>query len=234
MITLYGIVCVVKEDLFFMKMEHKKFVKIAASLGISTFLLAGCASDEEEQDISNTNANQNQDIKDGKQCLSESENQDKDCFENLPQEGPVNKITSNYNNQTYTDNAMNWGAAILPFAAGYMLANMGNRGNGFMNGKMLDRQGANNFTPLMKNQSPWNPPLNYDKEKEKESSGGRAGGGAGTVSSSNDNKVDLNKSTQSPSKGTETTTNGSQSSTPRATAPNGSSGIGNSKAPAGS
>lgn len=214
-----------------MKMEHEKFVKIAASLGISTFLLAGCASDDEEQDISITDTNQNQDVKDSKQCPPESKNQDKECFENLPQEGPVNKTSSNDNNQTYTDNGMSWGGIILPFAAGYMLANMGNRGNGFMNGKMLDRQGGNNFTPLMKNQSPWNPALNYDKEQKDK---GTSSGGGGVGTSSNGNKVDLNKSTQSSSNGTETTTKGGQSSTPGATTPNGSSGIGNSKAPAGS
>ncbi|HDX9578730.1 TPA: hypothetical protein ROX88_002277 [Bacillus pseudomycoides] len=215
-----------------MKMEHKKFVKIAASLGISTFLLAGCTSDDEEQDFSNVN--QNQDI-DGKQCLSESQNQDKECFESLPQEGPINKTVSNFNDQTYIDNGMSFGAAIFPFAAGYMLANMGNRSNGFGNGKMFDRPGANNFTPLMKNQSPWNPALYYEKEKEKDSSSGRAGGGgAGTVTSSNDKKVDLNKSTNSSSNSTETTTKGNQPSTHGATTPNGSSGIGNSKAPAGS
>lgn len=216
-----------------MKMEHKKFVKIAASLGVSTFLLVGCGSDDEEQGISNANQNQDQDVKNSSQCPPESQNQDKACVDHLPQEGPVNKTASNYNNQTYTENGMNWGAAILPFAAGYMFANMGNRDNGFMNGKMLDRQGGNNFPPLMKNQSPWNPALNYDKEpKDKDTSGGRTGG-AGTVSSSN-NKVDLNKSSKSSSNGTETTTKGGQSSTPGAITPNGSSGIGNSKAPAGS
>lgn len=233
-----------------MKMSNKKFMKIAANLGISTALLTGCVSDIDESNSLATDQDTNNDVESQKQCTSNQVDENgNECFEEIPTEGPVNHA---YNKDKQDNPSIEhdngWSSALVPFAAGaagMMLANSLNKKNpGHINNN-------NNHTyrpPMTQRPTPEAP-----KEQDKGRGSNASGGGASYKGNSNKNnstntppstskngtndKVNLNKdSANNNNTSTPKTNNPNQPSKPSTSSKvsSGSSGIGNAKAPAGS
>lgn len=225
-----------------MKMSNKKFMKIAANLGISTALLTGCVGDLEE----NNSLAIDQDTTDNegtqKQCTSNQINEN-ECFEEMPTTGPVKHEEKQDNPSVEHDNG--WSSALVPFAAGaagMMLINSLNK----KNPGQINNNTNHTYRPPMTQR----PLPEVPKEKEKEKGRGTStittsGGGANKQTNNsastnkneskdkvNLNKSDTNKSNASTPKTTNPTQPSKSSSTSKVTS--GSSGIGNAKAPAGS
>ncbi|HDX9505496.1 TPA: hypothetical protein ROX82_005459 [Bacillus thuringiensis] len=227
-----------------MKMSNKKFMKIAANLGISTVLLTGCVGDLEEDNSLAIDQDTTDKEETQKQCTSNQIN-DNECFEEMPTTGPIKHEDKQDNPSVEHDNG--WSSALVPFAAGaagMMLINSLNK----KNPGQINNNTNHTYRPPM-TQRPL-PEVPKEKEKEKgrgtststtTTSGGGANKQTNNSASTNKNeskdKVNLNKSESNKSNvPSPKTSNPTQSSKPSSTSKvtSGSSGIGNAKAPAGS
>ncbi|GAB6617823.1 lipoprotein [Bacillus cereus] len=227
-----------------MKMSNKKFMKIAANLGISTALLTGCVGDLEENNSLAIDRDTTDKEETQKQCTSNQINEN-ECFEEMPTIGPVKHEDKQNNPSVEHDNG--WSSALVPFAAGaagMMLINSLNK----KNPGQINNNTNHTYRPPM-TQRPL-PEVPKEKEKEKgrgtststtTTSGGGANKQTNNSASTNKNeskdKVNLNKSDSNKSNvPSPKTSNPTQSSKPSSTSKvtSGSSGIGNAKAPAGS
>ena len=227
-----------------MKMSNKKFMKIAANLGISTVLLTGCVGDLEEDNSLAIDQDTTDKEETQKQCTSNQIN-DNECFEEMPTTGPIKHEDKQDNPGVEHDNG--WSSALVPFAAGaagMMLINSLNK----KNPGQINNNTNHTYRPPM-TQRPL-PEVPKEKEKEKgrgtststtTTSGGGANKQTNNSASTNKNeskdKVNLNKSDSNKSNvPSPKTSNPTQSSKPSSTSKvtSGSSGIGNAKAPAGS
>ncbi|KXI78061.1 hypothetical protein ACS52_13070 [Bacillus cereus] len=225
-----------------MKMSNKKFMKIAANLGISTALLTGCVGDLEENNSLAIDRDTTDKEETQKQCTSNQINEN-ECFEEMPTIGPVKHEDKQNNPSVEHDNG--WSSALVPFAAGaagMMLINSLNK----KNPGQINNNTNHTYRPPM-TQRPL-PEVPKEKEKEKgrgtsttTTSGGGANKQANNSASTNKieskDKVNLNKNdTNKSNTSTPKTTNPTQPSKPSSTGKvtSGSSGIGNAKAPAGS
>ncbi len=226
-----------------MKMSNKKFMKIAANLGISTVLLTGCVGDLEEDNSLAIDQDTTDKEETQKQCTSNQIN-DNECFEEMPTTGPVKHEDKQNNPSVEHDNG--WSSALVPFAAGaagMMLINSLNK----KNPGQINNNTNHTYRPPM-TQRPL-PEVPKEKEKEKgrgtststntsaATSSGGANNSASTNKSESKDKVNLNKSdTNKSNASTPKTTNPTQPSKPSSTSKvtSGSNGIGNAKAPAGS
>ncbi|GAB6685796.1 hypothetical protein PDN74_23765 [Bacillus cereus] len=227
-----------------MKMSNKKFMKIAANLGISTVLLTGCVGDLEEDNSLAIDQDTTDKEETQKQCTSNQIN-DNECFEEMPTTGPIKHEDKQDNPSVEHDNG--WSSALVPFAAGaagMMLINSLNKKN--------PGQFNNNTNHTYRPPMTQRPLPEVPKEKEKEKGRGTStsttttsGGGANkqtnnsasTSKNESKDKVNLNKSDSNKSNvPSPKTSNPKQSSKPSSTSKvtSGSSGIGNAKAPAGS
>lgn len=237
-----------------MKMSNKKFMKIAANLGISTALLTGCVSDIDESNSLATDQDTTNDVGSQKQCSSNQVDENgNECFEEIPIEGPVNHS----NNKDKQDNPSiehdnGWSSALVPFAAGaagMMLANSLNK----KNPGQINNNNNHTYRPPMTQRPAPEAPKEQDKGRGSNTSAVTSGGGASNKGNSNKNnstntppstnkngtndKVNLNKdSANKNNTSTPKTNNPNQSSKPSTSSKvsSGSSGIGNAKAPAGS
>ncbi|CAM3972469.1 hypothetical protein [Bacillus paramycoides] len=201
-----------------MRMDKSKFVKIAASIGVSSFLLTGCADNDEESTQKESSA-----VKvDG--TKQESEQETLNCDDKAPTTENIEKeelCRENHSPATFNNEGSH--LPILPFVAGYLLASKTSNMYNTAKPNLMKKPYTNNFIPY--------------SEKDERRTGGSGGGYYGGTSSNNDSskKVDLNK--QQPNNSTKVTpdSNTSKSSTTQTPKVNsGSSGIGNAKAPAGS
>ncbi|MGN4637456.1 hypothetical protein [Bacillus cereus group sp. MYBK34-1] len=224
-----------------MKMSNKKFMKIAANLGISTVLLTRCVGDLEEDNSLAIDQDTTDKEETQKQCTSNQIN-DNECFEEMPTTGPVKHEDKQNNPSVEHDNG--WSSALVPFAAGaagMMLINSLNK----KNPGQINNNTNHTYRPPM-TQRPL-PEVPKEKEKEKgrgtstntsaATSSGGANNSASTNKSESKDKVNLNKSdTNKSNASTPKTTNPTQPSKPSSTSKvtSGSNGIGNAKAPAGS
>ncbi len=203
-----------------MRMDKSKFIKVAASIGVSLFLLTGCGDYEEETAQKESTAVKTDGAKQGneqealhcddKTPTNENVENDELCKE-------INPSFSSYNENSHLP--------ILPFVAGYLLASRTSNMNYTAKPNVMKKPYANNIIPY--------------REKDQSRTGGSGGGGyyGGTNSKNNNssNKVDLNKQQPSTSNKVTPDTNTPKSSTTQTPKVNsGSSGIGNAKAPAGS
>lgn len=223
-----------------MKMKNKQFIAIASKLGISTFLLAGCMPDIEADESVVANYNTEQDNLKSEDCSSfANQNQTKECFEELPPGGPLKSEYIKSENKG-SDSGLGWESALFPLATGYLLGQLNNNSSFMTNSSITNRTPINNYKQALF--QPLNP-----QEREKNTTNGIANGIANGYSSSTNNqnkiqnsgKVNLNKGNSST-----THSNGNKSNVivpnqpakPGGTgkAINGTSGIGNAKAPAGS
>lgn len=236
-----------------MKMSNKKFMKIAANLGISTALLTGCISDIDESNSLATDQDTTNDVGSQKQCSSNQVDENgNECFEEIPTEGPVNHANNKDKQDTPSiENDNGWSSALVPFAAGaagMMLANSLNKKNpGHINNN------NHTYRPPMTQRPAPEAPKEHDKGRGSNTSAVTSGGGASNKGNSNKNnsintppstsknstndKVNLNKdSANKNNTPTPKTNNPNQSSKPSTSSKvsSGSSGIGNAKAPAGS
>ncbi|MFK4289402.1 hypothetical protein ABH955_000779 [Bacillus sp. RC240] len=199
-----------------MRMDKSKFVKIAASIGVSSFLLTGCADNDEESAQKESSAVKTDGTK------QESEQEKLNCDDKAPTTGNIEKEElCRDNNSPASFNNESSHLPILPFVAGYLLASKTSNMYNTAKPNLTKKPYANNIIPY--------------REKDERRSGG--GGYYGGTSSNNDSskKVDLNK--QQPNSSTKVTpdSNTSKSSTTQTPKVNsGSNGIGNAKAPAGS
>ncbi|MED1115624.1 hypothetical protein [Bacillus paramycoides] len=201
-----------------MRMDKSKFVKIAASIGVSSFLLTGCADNDEESTQKESSA-----VKvDG--TKQESEQETLNCDDKAPITENIEKeelCRENHSPATFNNEGSH--LPILPFVAGYLLASKTSNMYNTAKPNLMKKPYTNNIIPY--------------SEKDERRTGGSGGGYYGGTSSNNDSskKVDLNK--QQPNNSTKVTpdSNTSKSSTTQTPKVNsGSSGIGNAKAPAGS
>ncbi|MFK4424948.1 MULTISPECIES: hypothetical protein [Bacillus] len=200
-----------------MRMDKSKFVKIAASIGVSSFLLTGCADNDEESAQKESSAVKTDGTK------QESEQEKLNCDDKAPTTGNIEKEElCRDNNSPASFNNESSHLPILPFVAGYLLASKTSNMYNTAKPNLTKKPYANNIIPY--------------REKDERRSGG-SGGYYGGTSSNNDSskKVDLNK--QQPNSSTKVTpdSNTSKASTTQTPKVNsGSNGIGNAKAPAGS
>ncbi|MED1558986.1 hypothetical protein [Bacillus paramycoides] len=201
-----------------MRMDKSKFVKIAASIGVSSFLLTGCADNDEESTQKESSA-----VKvDG--TKQESEQETLNCDDKAPTTENIEKeelCRENHSPATFNNEGSH--LPILPFVAGYLLASKTSNMYNTAKPNLMKKPYTNNIIPY--------------SEKDERRTGGSGGGYYGGTSSNNDSskKLDLNK--QQPNNSTKVTpdSNTSKSSTTQTPKVNsGSSGIGNAKAPAGS
>ncbi|MFE4761510.1 hypothetical protein [Bacillus mycoides] len=201
-----------------MKMDKSKFVKIAASIGVSSFLLTGCADNNEENAQKESSAVKTDGMK------QESEQETLNCDDKAPTTENIEKEElCRDNNSPASFNNESSHLPILPFVAGYLLASKTSNMYNTAKPNLTKKPYENNIIPY--------------REKDERRSGGSGGGYYGGTSSNNDSskKVDLNK--QQPNSSTKVTpdSNTSKSSTTQTPKVNsGSNGIGNAKAPAGS
>ncbi|EOO18551.1 MULTISPECIES: hypothetical protein [Bacillus] len=201
-----------------MKMDKSKFVKIAASIGVSSFLLTGCADNDEENAQKESSAVKTDGMK------QESEQETLNCDDKAPTTENIEKEElCRDNNSPASFNNESSHLPILPFVAGYLLASKTSNMYNTAKPNLTKKPYENNIIPY--------------REKDERRSGGSGGGYYGGTSSNNDSskKVDLNK--QQPNSSTKVTpdSNTSKSSTTQTPKVNsGSNGIGNAKAPAGS
>ncbi|WP_242300858.1 hypothetical protein [Bacillus cereus group sp. BfR-BA-01494] len=219
-----------------MKMKKSKFLKIAANLGVSTVLLAGCVGDiEDNKTISEHDVNNEDSTKENKNCppIDNKENKN-ECFSEMPADGPtknssISSINSNGNSIGATD-------LLLPLATGYMLGNMFKQSPNNVSSIQSQRP-TNYYKPGIVQQ-----PITPNKEdKDKRSPSSAATSNYSQSGKSND-KVNLNKD-NTPKQNSRTNSTGNSKTivpnqsakpSPSAKVPSGSSGIGNAKAPAGS
>ncbi|NWK69406.1 hypothetical protein HWX41_10010 [Bacillus paramycoides] len=201
-----------------MRMDKSKFVKIAASIGVSSFLLTGCADNDEESTQKESSA-----VKvDG--TKQESEQETLNCDDKAPTTENIEKeelCRENHSPATFNNEGSH--LPILPFVAGYLLASKTSNMYNTAKPNLMNKPYTNNIIPY--------------REKDERRTGGGGGGYYGGTSSNNDSskKVDLNK--QQPNNANKVTpdSNTPKSSTTQTPKVNsGSSGIGNAKAPAGS
>lgn len=219
-----------------MKMKKNKFLKIAANLGVSTVLLAGCVGDiEDSNTISDYDVNNEDSTKENKNCPPIDNNENKnECFSEMPADGPTknSSISSNNNN----GNSIGATDLLLPLATGYMLGNMFKQSPNNVSSVQSQRP-TNYYKPGIVQQ-----PITPNKEdKDKRSSSSAATSNYSQSGKSND-KVNLNKD-NTPKQNSRTNSTGNSKTivpnqsakpSPSAKVPSGSSGIGNAKAPAGS
>ncbi|MGA5660759.1 hypothetical protein ACPCZR_14405 [Bacillus bombysepticus] len=202
-----------------MRMEKSKFIKIATSIGVSSFLLTGCGDYEEETAQQESTAVKTDGAKqrneqetlncDDKAPTNENVEIDELCKENNP-------LFSSYHENSHLP--------ILPFVAGYLLASRTSNMNYTAKPNLMKKPYANNVIP-------------YREKDERRTGGGSSGGYSGGSNGNNNtsNKVDLNKQQPNPSNKVTPDTNTPKSSTTQTPKVNsGSSGIGNAKAPVGS
>ncbi|OUC03140.1 hypothetical protein BK784_05235 [Bacillus thuringiensis serovar medellin] len=219
-----------------MKMNKNKFFKIAANLGVSTVLLAGCVGDiEDSNTISEHDVNNGDSTKENKNCppIDNKENKN-ECFSEMPTDGPTknSSISSNNNN----GNSIGATDLLLPLATGYMLGNMFKQSPNNVSSVQSQRP-TNYYKPGIVQQ-----PITPNKEdKDKRSPSSAATSNYSQSGKSND-KVNLNKD-NTPRQNSRTNSTGNSKTivpnqsakpSPSAKVPSGSSGIGNAKAPAGS
>lgn len=219
-----------------MKMKRNKFLKIAANLGVSTVLLAGCVGDiEDSNTISEHDVNNGDSIKENKNCppIDNKENKN-ECFSEMPADGPTKNSSISSNNSN--GNSIGATDLLLPLATGYMLGNMFKQSPNNVSSVQSQRP-TNYYKPGIVQQ-----PITPNKEdKDKRSPSSAATSNYSQSGKSND-KVNLNKD-NTPKQNSRTNSTGNSKTivpnqsakpSPSAKVPSGSSGIGNAKAPAGS
>ncbi len=201
-----------------MRMDKSKFIKIATSIGVSSFLLTGCGDYEEDTAQQESTAVKTDGAKQG------NEQERLNCDDKAPTNENVEKDElCKENNPSFSSYHENSHLPILPFVAGYLLASRTSNMNYTVKPNIMKKPYANNIIPY--------------REKDQSRTGGSGGGGyyGGTNNSNSSNKVDLNKQQPNPSNKVTPDTNTPKSSTTQTPKVNsGSSGIGNAKAPAGS
>ncbi|HDX9645324.1 TPA: hypothetical protein ROY02_001601 [Bacillus cereus] len=202
-----------------MRMEKSKFIKIATSIGVSSFLLTGCSDYEEETAQQESTAVKT----DGAKQRNEQETLN--CDDKAPTNENVEKDElCKGNNPSFSSYHENSHLPILPFVAGYLLASRTSNMNYTAKPNLMKKPYANNVIP-------------YREKDERRTGGGSSGGYSGGSNGNNNisNKVDLNKQQPNPSNKVTPDTNTPKSSTTQTPKVNsGSSGIGNAKAPVGS
>lgn len=200
-------------------MEKSKFIKIATSIGVSSFLLTGCSDYEEETAQQESTAVKT----DGAKQRNEQETLN--CDDKAPTNENVEKDElCKGNNPSFSSYHENSHLPILPFVAGYLLASRTSNMNYTAKPNLMKKPYANNVIP-------------YREKDERRTGGGSSGGYSGGSNGNNNisNKVDLNKQQPNPSNKVTPDTNTPKSSTTQTPKVNsGSSGIGNAKAPVGS
>lgn len=200
-------------------MEKSKFIKIATSIGMSSFLLTGCGDYEEETAQQESTAVKT----DGAKQRNEQETLN--CDDKAPtNENIETDELCKENNPSFSSYHENSHLPILPFVAGYLLASRTSNMNYTAKPNLMKKPYANNVIP-------------YHEKDERRTGGGSSGGYSGGSNGNNNssNKVDLNKQQPNASNKVTPDTNTPKSSTTQTTKVNsGSSGIGNAKAPAGS
>ncbi len=200
-------------------MDKSKFIKIATSIGVSSFLLTGCGDYEEETAQQESTAVKT----DGAKQRNEQETLN--CDDKAPTNENVEKDElCKENNPSFSSYHENSHLLILPFVAGYLLASRTSNMNYTAKPNLMKKPHANNVIP-------------YREKDERRTGGGSSGGYSGGSNGNNNtsNKVDLNKQQPNPSNKVTPDTNTPKSSTTQTPKVNsGSSGIGNAKAPAGS
>ncbi|HFK1766549.1 TPA: hypothetical protein ACGXQA_005160 [Bacillus mobilis] len=224
-----------------MKMKRNKFLKIAANLGVSTVLLAGCVGDIEdsntisEHDVNNGDSTKENSTKENKNCppMDNKENKN-ECFSEMPADGPTKNSSISSNNSN--GNSIGATDLLLPLATGYMLGNMFKQSPNNVSSVQSQRP-TNYYKPGIVQQ-----PITPNKEdKDKRSPSSAATSNYSQSGKSND-KVNLNKD-NTPKQNSRTNSTGNSKTivpnqsakpSPSAKVPSGSSGIGNAKAPAGS
>lgn len=219
-----------------MKMNKNKFLKIAANLGVSTVLLAGCVGDiEDSNTISEHDVNNGDSTKENKNCppIDNKENKN-ECFSEMPADGPTKNSSISSNNSN--GNSIGATDLLLPLATGYMLGNMFKQSPNNVSSVQSQRP-TNYYKPGIVQQ-----PITPNKEdKDKRSPSSAATSNYSQSGKSND-KVNLNKD-NTPKQNNRTNSTGNSKTivpnqsakpSPSAKVPSGSSGIGNAKAPAGS
>lgn len=201
-----------------MRMDKSKFIKIATSIGVSSFLLTGCGDYEEDTAQQESTAVKTDGAKQG------NEQERLNCDDKAPTNENVEKDElCKENNRSFSSYHESSHLPILPFVAGYLLASRTSNMNYSAKPNVLKKSYTNNIIPY--------------REKDERRTGGSGGGGYydGTNNSNSSNKVDLNKQQPNPSNKVTPDTNTPKSSTTQTPKVNsGSSGIGNAKAPAGS
>ena len=200
-------------------MEKSKFIKIATSIGMSSFLLTGCGDYEEETAQQESTAVKT----DGAKQRNEQETLN--CDDKAPtNENVETDELCKENNPSFSSYHENSHLPILPFVAGYLLASRTSNMNYTAKPNLMKKPYANNVIP-------------YREKDERRTGGGSSGGYSGGSNGNNNisNKVDLNKQQPNPSNKVTPDTNTPKSSTTQTPKVNsGSSGIGNAKAPVGS
>lgn len=219
-----------------MKMKKNKFLKIAANLGVSTVLLAGCVGDiEDSNTISDYDVNNEDSKKENKNCPPIDNNENKnECFSEMPADGPTKNSSISSNNSN--GNSIGATDLLLPLATGYMLGNMFKQSPNNVSSVQSQRP-TNYYKPGIVQQ-----PITPNKEdKDKKSSSSAATSNYSQSGRTND-KVNINKD-NAPKQNSRTNSTGNSKTivpnqsakpSPSAKVPSGSSGIGNAKAPAGS
>lgn len=200
-----------------MRMDKSKFMKIAASIGVSSFLLTGCGDYEEETAQQESTAVKTDGGKQG------NEQETLNCDDKAPTMENVEKDElCKENNTSFSSYHENSHLPILPFVAGYLLAGRTSNMNYVAKPNLMKKPYTNNVIPY--------------REKDERKTGGSGGYYGGTNSNNNSSKkVDLNKQQPNPSNKVTPDANTPKSSTTQTPKVNsGSSGIGNAKAPAGS
>ncbi|MGU3371687.1 hypothetical protein [Bacillus mycoides] len=199
-----------------MRMDKSKFIKIATSIGVSSFLLTGCGDYEEENAQQESTAVKTDGGKQGNEKETINCDDKAPTMDNIEQDELCKE-----NNPSFSSYQENSHLPILPFVAGYLLVNKTSNMNYTAKPNVMKKPYTNNVIPY--------------REKDERRTGGE--GNYGGTSSNNDSskKVDLNKQQLNPSNKVTQNTNTPKSSTTQTPKVNsGSSGIGNAKAPAGS
>ncbi|HFK1747771.1 TPA: hypothetical protein ACGX4N_004635 [Bacillus cereus] len=219
-----------------MKMKNRKFLKIAANLGVSTVLLAGCVGDiEDGTTLSEHDVNNEDSTKENTNCPPNDNKENKnECFSEMPADGPTKNSSISSNNGN--SNSVGATDLLLPLATGYMLGNMFKQSPNNVSSVQSQRP-SNYYKPGIVQQ-----PITPNKEdKDKKSSSSAATSNYSQSGKAND-KVNLNKD-NTPKQNSRTNSTGNSKTivpnqsakpSPSAKVPSGSSGIGNAKAPAGS
>jgi len=200
-------------------MEKSKFIKIATSIGVSSFLLTGCGDYEEETAQQESTAVKT----DGAKQRNEQETLNCDDKAPTNENIEIDELCKE-NNPSFSSYHENSHLPIFPFVAGYLLASRTSNMNYTAKPNLMKKPYANNVIP-------------YREKDERRTGGGSSGGYSGGSNGNNNtsNKVDLNKQQPNPSNKVTPDTNTPKSSTTQTPKVNsGSSGIGNAKAPAGS
>ncbi|HDR7794436.1 TPA: hypothetical protein QCY19_003071 [Bacillus luti] len=201
-----------------MRMDKNKFMKVAASIGVSSFLLTGCGDYEEDSAQQEKTAVKTDGAKRG------NEQEALNCDDKAPTMENIEKDElCKENNPSFSSYQENSHLPILPFVAGYLLASRTSGMNYTAKPNVMKKPYTNNIIPY--------------REKDQNRTGGSGGGGynGGANNNNSSKKVDLNKQQPNPSNKVTPDTNTPKSSTTQTPKVNsGSSGIGNAKAPAGS